>query len=403
MIRSLTAILPILVPLATVSAQKTVQVVTPVRAVLEHRTGLPGTLVPEARLELKARTTGFLAEIPVDHGSEVHRGDLLAALDIPDLIANRNRAAAALAAAEAAIGDAQAALRVAGTAVEQARGEVSVCEADIRLTRTQAERTGKLVEQRGATPMALEEAQAKVDRASARGRVAEAALAASTAKVSAAEAGLVSARAGTDLQAAELALVETRIAFARMSCPFEKAVVTRRQLDPGALVLANETVILDLARVDKLRAEFHVPERDAVHVRVGTPVDLRFDALDGATLQTRVTRTNRSLSRARVMTVQVDLDAGEGRLLPGMFVYADLLLGSQQDALTVPAAAVRTTGGKHYLFVVRDGRAHKTPVELGKDNGIRVQIRSGLTGDEQVVIAGSPEDGERVRIAEAGQ
>ena len=65
---------------------------------------------------------------------------------------------------------------------------------------------------------------------------------------------------------AEQAGAEAMVGFAELRCSFEQAVVTMRHLDPGELVRKDETVLLELQRVDKLRAEFFVPERDAARL-----------------------------------------------------------------------------------------------------------------------------------------
>jgi RND family efflux transporter MFP subunit len=165
--------------------------------------------------------------------------------------------------------------------------------------------------------------------------------------------------------------------------------------------------MLDVARVDRLRAEFHVPERDAVHIKPGvTKVDLRIDALtgEGATMEATVSRATSSINKANVMIVQVDIDNKEGKLLPGMFIYASILLVTEDGVLTLPANTLHLDDdGKHYVLVAVDGVAKKVVVELKGDDGIRVQIEKGLTGDEQVIAAGLVEPGDAVRIEEAGK
>lgn len=391
-------------PVADLAGQTPVLVAHPIRTTVRQESGLPGALIPEERLELRARITGYLGEIPVDHGTEVRQGDLLARLDVPDLDARVAQAAAALAEADAAVADAEAALELAHARVDEARGGVAVCAADIALAEVQARRTRSLVEKQGATPQELDEAQGRLAMANARGQMADAALATATAAVQAAQASVKSAEARRGSRAAEHLEARTMLGFARLDCPLDRAVVTWRRLDPGALVRRDDTVILELQRVDKLRAEFHVPERDAVRVRAGTPVDLRFDALADEPVQAVISRLTRSITSAKKMVVQVDLDNGKGRLLPGMFVYATLLLQSADGVLTLPSRSIHTdAGGTHYVLVAADGVTKKVPVVTSTDNGIRVQVDAGLDGDEQVIVAGDVNAGDPVRAMEGSK
>ena len=87
-----------------------------------------------------------------------------------------------------------------------------------------------------------------------------------------------------------------------------------------------------------------------------------------------------------------------------MFVYSSILLESKDGVLTLPASALHTDGpGEHYVLVAAAGIAKKVPLELASDNGITVQIASGLQGDEQVIIAGLVKAGDSVRIDEGNK
>jgi RND family efflux transporter MFP subunit len=268
----------------------------------------------------------------------------------------------------------------------------------------QADRMQKLVEKQGATQQELDEAEGRLAMARARGQMAEAALATAEARARTAEASVKSAEARRASRVAEVGEIRSMLAFARLHCPLERGVVTWRRLDPGALVQKDESVILELQRIDRVRVEFHVPERDVSRVGAGTPVDLRFDALSDQPMQGAVTRTARAITRSKVMVVQVDIDNADGRLVPGMYVYANLLLESADGVLTLPARAVHSDGnGKHHVLVAVDGVARKVPVTVGADNGIRVQVDSGLSGGEAVIVAGNVDPGDPVRAMEASK
>jgi RND family efflux transporter MFP subunit len=279
-----------------------------------------------------------------------------------------------------------------------------VCAADIALAKVQADRTRKLVAKQGATPQQLDEAEGRLAMARARGQMAEAAVVTAEAAARAAEASVKSVEARRTSRAAEVTETKAMLAFARIECPFERGVVTWRRLDPGALVRKDESVILELQRIDRVRVEFHVPERDVARVRVDTPVDLRFDALSGEPMQLAVSRTTRAINTSKVMVVQVDLENRDSPLLPGMYAYANLLLESADGVLTLPARALHSDGGgQHHVLVAVEGVARKVPVTVGADNGIRVQVDAGLSGGEAVIVAGNVKAGDPVRVTEVSK
>jgi multidrug efflux pump subunit AcrA (membrane-fusion protein) len=227
---------------ATMPAQKLCKVVQPIRTTMQQHAGFPGKVVAEERLELRARITGYLGEIPVDHGTEVKRGDLLARLDVPDLDARLALAEAGLQEADAAVADANAALELDRAKIDEAKGGLAVCAADIALAKVQADRTRKLVAKQGATPQQLDEAEGRLAMARARGQMAEAAVVTAEAAARAAEASVKSVEARRTSRAAEVTETKAMLAFARIECPFERGVVTWRRLDPGALVRKDESV-----------------------------------------------------------------------------------------------------------------------------------------------------------------
>ena len=172
---------------AGLEAQKPVQVVQPLRTSLKHQAGLPGMLIGEARLELKARITGYLAEVPVDFGTEVERGALLARIDVPDLVARHEQGVAALAAAAAGVGDAQARYELTEARIDGAKGSITVATTEVRLAEVQALRIRKLAQKGGVSAQELEEAEGRLAMAQAHAVQAQAGMATAEAAARAAK------------------------------------------------------------------------------------------------------------------------------------------------------------------------------------------------------------------------
>lgn len=107
---------------------------------------------------------------------------------------------------------------------------------------------------------------------------------------------------------------------------------------------------------------------------------------------------------SRLAEARVDIEAGSP-LLPGAMVKANILLDAGPDAIAVPRSAVLQQDQRDYLFIIRDGKAVRTWVETGKENDTFVQIRSGVTVGEPVVVEGNYElsDGMAVKVEAATQ
>ncbi len=102
-----------------------------------------------------------------------------------------------------------------------------------------------------------------------------------------------------------------------------------------------------------------------------------------------MTRIVQALNRAtRTMTVEVDLPNKDHRLKGGMFARVEVLVGKHPQAIQIPLDAVSRLEESQYVYVVKDGKAHQVPVELGARAENRVEVVKGLAGDEQVIVSG---------------
>src|SRR5262249_58716930 len=101
------------------------------------------------------------------------------------------------------------------------------------------------------------------------------------------------------------------------------------------------------------------------------------------------------------MRTAIDIPNHDGLLRPGMFGRVSLGLERREDALTVPASALIAEGGKTYVYIVENGKARRVEAPIGFDDGVRVEVIGGLTGDEQVIVTGkgSVKDGAPVKVS----
>jgi RND family efflux transporter MFP subunit len=162
--------------------------------------------------------------------------------------------------------------------------------------------------------------------------------------------------------------------------------------------------LLKVVRDRSLRIMIPVPETDLPRVRKAQPASLVVDAYPQQTFRGTITRFASAVDpKSRTMLTEVDIPNADGRLRPGMYVRVTLTLEVHQHALSIPSDAVMGPEDKRFVYTVEGGRARRTPVTLGVDDGKNVEVTGGLSRTSQVVLAGRDTlvDGAEVRATPA--
>jgi len=325
------------------SANRAVQVVVSAPAPVEgmQELVLPGTIEAWESAPLYARVTGYLESVSVDIGHEVKGGEELARIVVPEM---------------------RAELSSAQSRVAQEEAELALA----RITR------GRLQSLREANLEAIPKQDVDVAEAKE--------------QIEAAQVGVAEA---------EHERLRTMSAFGRLRAPFAGRI-TKRILHPGALAREGTTSdalpIVEIARTDRLRIAFDVPEPMAPHVVETTPVKVRFDAFPGRELDATIARLAGALDPStRSMRAEIDLENEQARYRPGMYASIRLSVEVNEGALAVPSRAVRGPGKERYCLIARDdGVLAKVPVVVASDDGRRALVAKGLKPSDRVVVAGSP-------------
>ena len=159
---------------------------------------------------------------------------------------------------------------------------------------------------------------------------------------------------------------------------------------------------MTLVGLESVYFEAQVPETEATSLAPKLPVAVTVDALPGRTLTGVVSKIIPVVTTSsRDFRVRVSLGQSEqGLLSPGAFARGQIHVGRRENTLLVPKDALQTALGESYLFLVKEGRAKRSPVEVGWSEVERVEILEGAEeGDQVVVVGGSTlRDGDRVRI-----
>jgi len=331
------------------AAVEDVGVVRPKAAAPIDEVVLPGATQPFVNSPIYARTNGYLVKWFYDIGAKVKKGDLLAIIDTPEL-------------------DKQ---------LEQARADLASAKSNLALSKTTAERWQGLVKTRSVSQQSTDQA---VDNLSA-------------------------TQASVDSYAANVRRLEDLVSFEKVYAPFD-GVITVRNTDTGWLIDAGAASpskqLFQLAQTSILRIFVAVPEVYSRAARVGAAATLTLDEFPGQTFRGTVTRTSQSIDMAsRTLNTEIDVDNPTEQLLPGAYVQVHLKLPNRTRSVIIPANALLFRSEGLRVGVVRNQHAQLVPITIGADYGSSVQVTSGLTLDDQVIV--SPSDslisGAPVRIA----
>lgn len=395
-----------------------VRVVRPTREHLKRQsTPQPAHVGPYEKTDIYARVAGYLDTFgqvqgadgkmrPVDIGDRVGKDQVLAKLSVPEMEQERLQKAALVDQAKAEVGQAQASLNAADAMVEAAKAKVEETrsqlaryEAELAYRKSEHERYVALVKERAVRRELEDEKLNQYRAAEAAHQAAKAALTTDQANLKVAQAKLTQVKADVAsakarLQVAQANLEHTVImlSYATIKAPYE-GVITRRLVDTGAFIQSAATgkaePLFTLARVDRLRIVAHIPEAEASLVKIGQSATFQVTAARGQPLIGKVVRFADALdSEGRTMRTEVELDGLAKTLRPGMFGSVTILLADFPDALMLPSSALLTGGRRPAVLIVEDGTTRRREVELGLNEGGRVQVIRGLTGDEQVVAEG---------------
>ncbi|MCC6213284.1 MAG: HlyD family efflux transporter periplasmic adaptor subunit [Polyangiaceae bacterium] len=328
---------------------------------------------------------GNVARIELRAGDTLRQGDVLARvvpLEAPLLDPrSRDQAQARLSAAEAARRQVRAGVDRARLAADYARRE--------------AERTRRMVAQ-GAV------VGAEADRASLEERSRNADLAAAEFGVKVADYEVAMARASLGALKARRDEREESLVV-----PSPIAGQVLAVLHPNEGVVQPGTPLLEVGDPAALEIVVDVLTADAVRITPGARVTL--ERWGGAPLAARVrivepsafTRVSALGVEEQRVNVVVDLDEPYerwSRLRDGYRVEAKIVVWEAAEVARVPAGALFRSGAEWAAFVIRDGRAVRTRVEIAHDDGSLVEVLSGVAPGDHVIVHPSDRVRDGVRV-----
>jgi HlyD family secretion protein len=402
-----------------------VRVVHPRQGGLARTTQMPGTIRAFEYAPLQAKVSGYLKTLHVDRGDRVKKGQVLMTLYVPELDGALIGAQAAMKQAQAVEIQSEARVRTAEVGVKAAEarrlqaGSVLEAATANRNYRKQArDRITELAGRNAVEQKLVDEEEARylaaiseVHSANAGIATADVQIAEAKAAVDQAKADLGVARAQVAVAAANVEKAKIMVDYTTIESPFDGVVIFRGDgVHPGAFVREvvdrTNSPLLTIARVDIMRTIIEVPDRDVPFCNPGDPVSLKVDALGGRVFQAKVSRISDSEDLSnRTMRVEVDLPNPDGIFRDGMYGQAVISLETPSALLTVPATCLvdQDGSGEATVLAVRNGVVKRVPIQIGRDNGLLVEVNGGLTVSDAIVLQPTPalNDGSLVNVQDA--
>jgi membrane fusion protein (multidrug efflux system) len=182
-------------------------------------------------------------------------------------------------------------------------------------------------------------------------------------------------------------LLSTRLARTTVRAPFS-GVVGQRFVSLGDYVNSS-TRLMSLQTVNPQRASFQVPERYARSLQRGQRVTFRVGAITGRDFTGEVDFVDPVVQQpGRTILIKAHVPNPQRLLQPGMFIEAHLVTGVRPKAVVVPEDAILPLQGANFVWVVDSGKASQRQVGLGVRTPGWVEILSGVSAGEQVVVGG---------------
>jgi RND family efflux transporter MFP subunit len=317
------------------AAIPSVNVVHPVEGSKADDLALPGNVEAFTDTPIYSRTNGYLKKWYFDIGERVHKGDLLAEIETPEI-------------------DQQ---------LDQSRAELERMQANADLAGVTSNRWQALLAKHAVSQQEADQTRAN----------------------------FIAAQAAVDASRANVRRLEQLQSYERIIAPFD-GVITARNTDIGDLIDAgsgssNPRELFHMDATHKLRVYVAVPEVFSDSIHNGDSATLTQDSNPNQTIPGIIVRNANAIDRStRTLNVEVDVDNSKGVMRPGAYVFAHFHLPAIGNTVTIPSNTLLFRSEGLRVGVVRGDRVQLVPVTIGHDFGNSVEITSGLTVADEVIL-----------------
>ena len=352
-----------------------------------------GSLAADEQTDVAPTVAGRVIAVGVDLGSYVQRGAMLVRLDDADARLRLTQLQAQAAQARSAVRQAEERIGLrSGQAFDPNRvAEVGSARVALELAEKQLRRFERLIESGDVSRASYDQQRSQRDQLQ---QQYEAALQAARQNF----AGVATARAAAEAAEAQVAQARKAVSDVVVYAPIS-GYVADRPADLGEYVSPTSKVAT-IVRTNPLRLRIDIPEQLIGAIQPGQGVSVLTSSYADRAFAGRVARISPNVTTAsRTLTVEAEVENGQGLLKPGQFATVRISQPSGAPAVLIPARAVRTEQDVSRVFVVRDGRVQERVVQLGQVEGELVEVKNGINADELVATSSVEQlkDGAAVR------
>ena len=329
------------------------------RGAIRRTVSATGTLQAVITVQVGSQVSGRIQELHADFNSVVKKGQILALIDPANFEAQRERARASLATAQAAVKNAEANRVNRQAELSSTKANLEVTQVAQKEAERQLRRNRGLFEDNLVPERDLENAEAVFDQSKARVRQADAQVSQAEASIRSALAQREQAVANVKQARAELQMAEVNLRYTKITSPID-GVVIERSVDIGQTVAASfQAPVLFLIANDlsKMQVIAQIDEADIGAVSEKAGVDFTVDAFTGETFQGKIseirlssklpassttsTSTAGGATNVVVYNVMIDVDNVQLKLRPAMTANVNFTVASVEDSLKVANVALR--------------------------------------------------------------
>lgn len=319
--------------------QTQVTVTTAKKGNIAEILSLSGTLIPFQEVEINSKILGKVQGVLVDMGSQVRVGDILIQLEQKEF----------------------------ALAVNQVEAALAKAKANLKISKTNFDRMNNLLKDKAVSKMKYDDVKARLDIAQAQVWQAKAAL----------------------------ALAKEQLQNATINCPID-GIVARKNVEVGEVVsppMMPGKALLAVMDISRIKTMVNVSENRVKEVYIGQETIINVDGFPGEFLPGKVSKISPVAdSRSGTFNVEVLMSNPGSKLKPGMFARMQLVLAKRTDIVKVPLKAVIQVekGEKDWVvFLATSSVARACEVKLGISDGVDVEVISGVTVGDKVIIQGN--------------
>jgi len=290
-----------------------------------------GTARANESITMMSDEMGLVSKIHFSEGAQVNEGDILVSLD---------------------------------SGIQQA--EIEINRAEIAVHQARLENARQLYARAERLRQSQNVPEARVDELAANLKAAEA-----------------------EVKRWEAALTATRVRLSKreVRAPFSGRL-GMRNISVGALVEPGDPIVT-LDDITTIKLDFQVPERNLAHLQPSQEVTAETDAYPGRIFFGRVAAIGSRIDAVtRAVSVRALIDNADEALKPGMFLLVELGVSIRHQAVIIPEEAVVANGTQQYVFIVDEGLARQSSVELGQRMAGEVEVVSGVLAGEAIIVGG---------------